>query len=375
MAAINSRNLLKTYHSGDFPYSFGGRKHVKQYIDISNKALDKQLTKSDVYTDFKEFKKPRFTPPIRTYKADYLWEADLMFFTHPDFAKANNGKLYVLAVIDTFTKLVWLHPLSSKNGETVTKATAKLFESIDPPKYLRVDGGGEFINARFLNMCKAFNVKLYIAMEPIKCGIIERFNRTFKRILVQMMEQNNSIRWIDFIEKSLEIYNDRTHSSIGMSPDSARTKRNQKIILKRYMKRYAKYDKMRTDKNRNRSKYKLGQFVKIFKKKGIFTRGFHQNVTKEYFKIYHIDRTLSKDRYYLKDIMGDKIVGSFYEEYLIPYTPPQNDPVYRLDPSFKGFKQKNINGIPHMYVKWLGWPDKYNQWIPLRDVQHLLPKR
>ena len=97
-------------------------------------------------------------------------------------------------------------------------------------------------------------------------------------------------------------------------------------------------------------------------------------MTKEYFKIYHIDRKLSKDRYYLKDISDDKIIGSFYEEYLVPYIPPsQNDKMYRLDPAFEGFRRKNIHGTPHIYVKWLGWPDKFNQWLPLRDVQHLLP--
>ena len=212
-------------------------------------------------------------------------------------------------------------------------------------------------------------------MEPIKCSIVERFNRSFKRILVQLMEQNNSIRWVDFVGTALEIYNTRRHSTIGMSPEAADEKKNQKIILRRYLKRYAKYDKIKSKKDKHKSKFKLGQFVKIFKKRGIFARGFHQNVTKEYFKIYHIDRNLSKDRYYLKDISGDKIIGSLYEEYLVPYIPsPENDKMYRIDPTFKGFKRKNIRGTPHIYVKWLGWPEKFNQWLPLSEVKHILPE-
>lgn len=374
MTTINSKEFLDSYHRGQLPFSFGGKHHVKDYVDISNADLDKNLSKSDVYTEFREFRKPKFTPPIRTYGKNYLWEADLMFFTHPDFAKVNDGKLYVLAVIDTFTKLVCLKTLNAKTGVDVTKAMARLFELLDTPKYLRIDAGGEFLNQQFINMCKSYNVKMYIAMEPIKCSIVERFNRTFKRILVQLMEQNNSIRWIDFVEPAWEIYNTRRHSTIGMSPEAADEKKNQKIILRRYLKRYAKYDKIKSKKDKHKSKFKLGQFVKIFKKRGIFARGFHQNVTKEYFKIYHIDRNLSKDRYYLKDISGDKIIGSLYEEYLVPYIPSsQNDKLYRIDPTFEGFKRKNIHGTPHIYVKWLGWPDKFNQWLPLRDVQHLLP--
>ena len=76
MASINSKDFLDSYHHGQAPYSFGGKQHVKDYVNISNADLDKNLSKSDVYTEFREFRKPKFTPPIRTYKENYLWEAD-----------------------------------------------------------------------------------------------------------------------------------------------------------------------------------------------------------------------------------------------------------------------------------------------------------
>ena len=164
MTTINSKEFLDSYHRGQLPFSFGGKHHVKDYVDISNADLDKNLSKSDVYTEFREFRKPKFTPPIRTYGKNYLWEADLMFFTHPDFAKVNDGKLYVLAVIDTFTKLVCLKTLKTKTGVDVTKAMARLFELLDTPKYLRIDAGGEFLNQQFINMCKSYKVIMYIAM-------------------------------------------------------------------------------------------------------------------------------------------------------------------------------------------------------------------
>ena len=140
--------------------------------------------------------------------------------------------------------------LKDKTAKTVTRVVGNLFrdDEIETPNYLRVDAGGEFINKEFINMCKSFDVKLYIAMEPIKCAYIERFNRTFKRILVQLMEHYNSIRWVDYVEQALEIYNTRVHTSIGMSPEAAVEKKNQKIILRKYLKRYANYDKKRVEK-------------------------------------------------------------------------------------------------------------------------------
>ena len=112
----------------------------------------------------------------------------------------------------------------------------------------------------------------------------------------------------------------------------------------------------------------------MFKKKGLFARGYTQNVTKEYFKIYHVDRRLSKDRYYLKDLMGEKVIGSFYKEYLVPFIPPRDGGEYKIDPKFNDFKKKRIRGVPHIWVKWLGWPIKFNQWVPEANIRHLLPQ-
>lgn len=369
---MDEQELLDAYHDRH-PFSYGSKKTVKDFVNIRNEDLEKVLAQSDIYTNYKEFKRSKISPPIRTYGNNYLWEADLMFFTHPDFAKANDGFLYILAIIDTFNKMVMLLRLKSKESDYITKKVNELFQK-ERPKYLRVDAGGEFISKQFTNMCKKNNVKLYIAMEPIKCAIIERFNRTFKRILVQMMEYNNSIRWVDFVLPSIEIYHSRKHSSLNMSPKEAEKTENEKKIVKRYLKRYAKFDRIKANKNRKPTKFKKGQVVKIFKKKGIFSRGYNKNVTQEYFRIYHIDRKLSKDRYYLKDLTGEKIVGAFYSEYLVPFTPAE-DAEYKIDPNFNDFKQKNIKGVPHVWVKWLGWPNKFNQWIPLESAKSILPDR
>ena len=367
---MDEEELLRRYHS-DLQFSFGGLDKVKDSVDIKTDVLKDVLSKSDIYTEFREFKKPKYLPPVRTYGEDYLWEADLMFFTHPSFAQQNDGKLYIIAIIDTFTKAVRMKSLKSKNTSEVTNAVKNLFKEIKP-KYLRVDAGGEFISNAFTKMCRENNVKLYIAMEPIKCAFIERFNRTFKRLLVQIMEQNNSLRWIDFLPQALEIYHSRRHSSIKMSPDEADEDGNHNKILRQNLKRYAKFDRLKFLKNKKPSKFRKGQIVKLFRKKGAFSKGYAQNVTKEYFKIYHIDRKLSKDRYYLKDIAGDKVIGSFYEEYLVPFQLPLDGSVFKLDPNHKDFKRKNIRGVPHIFVKWLGWPTKFNQWVPVDDVQHLL---
>ena len=369
---MSNRDFLNKYHESE-PYSFGGISLVQNYFNVNPKKIARVLSKSDIYTTFKEFKKPSKTPPIRTYGPNYLWEADLMFFTHPQFSTSNDGFLYVLAFIDTFTKAVGIIKLKTKDTKIVTQKMKYIFDNGDKPKYLRVDAGGEFLSHIFTQMCAKHNVKVYIAQEPIKCAFIERFNRTFKRILVQLMEYHNSVRWVDFIKLAYTIYHSRKHSSIGMSPDEAEDEENHALIYDKLLRKYMKDDRKKYIKDKKLPKFRKGDIVKIFKKKGIFTRGFNQSVTKEYFTIYHIDRRLSKDRYYLKDLMGERIIGSFYSEYLVPFTPPTDGGEYRIDPNFRDFKRRRIRGVPHIWVKWLGWPSKFNQWVPEADIQHLLP--
>ena len=369
---VGSRQLLEAYHA-DNPFSFGGKNHVRKSIKIKPEQLNRVLSKSNIYTGFREFKKPQSTPPIRTHGPDYLWEADLMFFTHPDFASANEGYLYILAFIDTFTKEVGLAKLKTKDTKTVTDKFRSKF-NINKPKYLRVDAGGEFLSHTFIKLCKDYDIKMYVAMEPIKCAFIERFNRTFKRILIQLMEHSNSIRWIDYVEQAVDIYQSRFHSSIGMSPDDAIDDENHLEIFQRNLKKYSNDDRKMVKKNSKPAKFKKGQIVKVFRKKGIFTRGFNKSVTNEHFEIYYVNRQLSNDRYYIKDLQGDKIIGSFYEEYLVPFTPPSDGGEYLLDPKFTDFKKRNIRGVPHIWVKWLGWPNKFNQWVLEQDVIHLLPQ-
>ena len=373
MVGVTKQDILDDYHGAN-SFSFGGKNHVKDKIKISDRNLDNVLSHSEIYTEFKQFKKPNPLPPIRTYAENYLWEADLMFFTHPQFLSSNDEFRYILAFIDAFTKQVGIVKLKTKDTKIVTQMMKYRFDNGDKPKYLRVDAGGEFLSHTFTQMCAKHNVKVYIAQEPIKCAFIERFNRTFKRILVQLMEHHNSVRWVDFIRQALSIYQSRKHSSIGMSPDEAEDEENHAAIYDKLLRKYAKDDRIRYIKNKKLPKFRKGDIVKIFKKKGIFTRGFNQSVTKEYFTIYHIDRRLSKDRYYLKDLMGERIIGSFYSEYLVPFTPPTDGGEYHFDPNFTDHKRKKIRGVPHIWVKWLGWPSKFNQWVPEARVRHLLPQ-
>ena len=54
---MDEEELLRQYHA-DYQFSFGGLNHIKNAVNIRNQALKSLLANSNIYTEFREFKKP-----------------------------------------------------------------------------------------------------------------------------------------------------------------------------------------------------------------------------------------------------------------------------------------------------------------------------
>ncbi len=65
--------------------------------------------------------------------------------------------------------------------------------------------------------------------------------------------------------------------------------------------------------------------------------------------------------YNIEDLNGEEIKGSFYEQELQKTT---KDNVYIIE---EKLKSRIRNGEKEWYVKWYGFPQKYNSWIKESD--------
>ena len=77
------------------------------------------ISKSDIYTRFKQHKKPRKYSPIYVYNRRELFQSDVVFFTDKDMVEVNNGFKYMLTTIDVFTKMVWVYPMKANTCKNV----------------------------------------------------------------------------------------------------------------------------------------------------------------------------------------------------------------------------------------------------------------
>ena len=225
--------------------------------------------------------------------------------------------------------------------------------------------GGEFYNAKVKALLKEHNVKLYSTHNEPKSCIAERFIRTLRdRIEHAFIIAHNN--WTYVLPKIMRDYNSKIHRSIHMSPMDARLSKNYKKVYKSlYDESYKKMTEEESLKNPNvqkrMPKYEVGQKVRISLHKRLFEKSSTAKWSEEVFFIDEINQNTRPITYLLKDYAGEKLTGGFYPEQL----QPTNASIYRIE---KVLKKRVKNGRHESFVKWQGYPKKFNSWVESDEI-------
>jgi len=276
---------------------------------------------------------------------DEIWSADLVDMR--SFSKFNNGYKYLLTVIDTFSKYAWVVPLKSKTGKDIIDAFSVIFKDGRYPKMLWVDQGSEFYKKAFKKFLG--QIKMYKTFNEGKAVIVERFHRTLKTNMWKYFSAYNTYKYINVLPDLVKKYNNTIHSSIKMTPSQASKIQNEPDV---YFNLYD-YNK----KLKQKPKFKVGDKVRIAKKKRHFEKGYTTNWTEE---IFTIDEILA---YKIEDLSGESIKGSFYEQKL-----QKTQETFRIE---KIIKRKGNK----LLVKWRGYPDSFNEWINVNNLRGITPQK
>ena len=273
--------------------------------------VKKELKKEDQIIEAKEIHAPvrkKFLKrKIITLSIDDLWAADLIVMRN--YEKENNGYKYMLNVIDTFSKYVWSKPLKKKDGKNVAKAFEEIIKDAikighKSPNLLHTDKGLEFLNKDFKAVLSKYNIKMYHTENEEKSSIIERYNRTQNERMKVLFEINKNFKWIDILPKIVKDYNNSYHSTIKMKPNEVNEEAEK--VLKETIFKYV------PPKIITKSKFKIGDRVRISNKKSTFSNKYKNNWSREIFVIYKINNT-DPVTYSIKDLNDEKIIGSFYD--------------------------------------------------------------
>ena len=91
------------------------------------------------------------------------------------------------------------------------------------------DKGMEFMNRKFQTFLKKHHIRFFTTYNETKASIVERFNRTLKTKMWKYFTANNTLKYVDILQKLVKSYNHSRHRSIGMRPVDV-NKNNEKIV-------------------------------------------------------------------------------------------------------------------------------------------------
>lgn len=167
---------------------------------------------------------------------------------------------------------------------------------------------------------------------------------------------NETRTWYNIIQNFVKDYNNSFHRTIQMTPLEASNPENTLIVWHNMYgpQLVAKY---------GQPKFRVGQTVRISKYKSTFDKGYLPNFTEEFFKIKSIVMG-TPIVYKVEDLKDESLDGIFYDNELSPYT-ETDETTYKVE---RVLSKKTVKGKKFVLVKYKGWPDKFNEWLPAENV-------
>lgn len=307
------KQLSKIYYTLSDTASLSGYAQLlkevkKRDLKINKSDVKKWLIKQEVYTLHKQ-RRLRF--PRLKYQSnniDDVWSIDLMDMQN--IARYNYKQRYILAVIDNFSRFAWCVAIKNKTVDTVVKAFEKLFKKTERrPLHVVADQGKEF-SKRFKLFLQKHSINFYTANDPAtKASICERFIRSIKSIIYRYFTHKNTQKYVNVLDKLVDIYNKRGHRSIGCAPIDV----NDGNVLSIW--KYMNKKQNKNIFNEKKPKFVVGTLVRISNPKKSFEKGYTKKWSNEVFSVQKVILSYPHT-YRISTLDGTEIKSLFYEEEL-----------------------------------------------------------
>ena len=235
--------------------------------------------------------------PFETFMADLI--------EYPKYKFQNKGFVYILLLIDCFTRKIYLAPMKKKDMEHSAAAFEKIFKSFDQfPVNLVTDGGKEFFNSATSKIFLNYGINHYKTPTRTqwKASMAERAIQTIKNRLHKYFVSNGNKIWINIIDQVALNYNSTPHSAHNMAPQDVTDENRDEVYKKLYPKQSISVV----------CKFQIGDKVRKIREKTLFEKGYTQNWSDE---IFIVTAVRSNDKvcwYKLKSLDQQDIPGIWY---------------------------------------------------------------
>jgi hypothetical protein len=285
-----------------------------------------------------------------------MWEADLADLKN--LSNYNKSFKYILTIIDAFSKYLFAVPLKTKKPLEIIKAFKDIFVIRKPTK-LRTDRGLEFENKDFKTFCNKNDVIFFTTTNStIKCAIVERVQRTIKSKMFRILTNSLNKKWIDILPNIVKSYNNSIHRSTKYAPSDVNYNNESEVCYNLYG--TTKF----TNLLQKESKLHVGDNVRIKYDLKPFDKSFYPMWSDTVYTIKTIFKKYSNPLYELL-MNGETLKRKFYQKELQKVNVDDNT-LWRVE---RIIRYRITNGQREALVKWVGYPNKHNIWIPVNQIQ------
>src|SRR3977135_2452642 len=346
-----SETLRQIYYNPEHPAAFGGVSALVHASGLSPAVVKDWLKGQSSYSLHKPARKRDSTRHYITSGINHQWQADLVDMQA--YARDNDGAKDILTVMYMFSRRGWAEPMQSKTTQDMIGAFTKIFEDGEKPIKLQTDQGLEFESRPMQRFFHDNDIEQFSVKSQFKAAMVERFNRTLKTKMWRFFTHNNTRWWLEVLPKLIAAYNKSYHRSIKTTPNKVNEDTEMELWLIN-----------EPEKGDEVPKVQVGDTVRLSKAKNVFEKGYLPSWTEEVFTVTRVLNT-KPPQVKVEDYHGEEIKGSFYMEEVQKVHKPEE---YRIE---KVIKTRRVDNRKQYCVKWVGYPDKFNEWVGEEQMRRL----
>ncbi len=358
--------------------------------DISLSTIRTFLQGEETYTLNKEVRRKFETNYIPTISQNKVWESDLADLGK--FMKTNDSYRYLLGCIDSFSRKLYVSPLKTKKGTEIVESLKEIFEEAGTkPCSIRSDRGSEFTNSVVTEFLQNQSVGHSFTSNLSQAAFIERCWKSLKKRMMKYMKDKETTRYIDILQDLVTGYNNTHHSVIGMTPNEVKAKSHAQVaynMIRDRARRNGKKLKIKKEGGGYRQKtidellvemkrkrkpflFRLGMKVRISLRPEKIVSEYTERWSKEIFTIRRRRYRNGIPVYKIRDEDGEVLKGTFYTKELQLVKEDKKDKLYDIKEIVKERVVRDAKGRSkkEYLVSFVGFPAKFNQWIPEGNVK------
>jgi len=164
--------------------------------------------------------KPPRQGPLQPLPCGEPWERLSVDITGPH-PRSRHGKVYILTVMDGFTKFVEAIPITNQEASTVARALVEnVIVRYGAPIQILTDQGTNFDGNLFRELCRLLDIDKVrtSSYHPSGNGLIERFHRTLNAMLGKVVSDNQR-DWDELLPFVMAAYRASPHEVTRYTPN------------------------------------------------------------------------------------------------------------------------------------------------------------